>query len=139
MADSKANSKAKSTRPLSPHLQVYRPQITSIMSIVHRFTGIALAGGGVLFCYWITSATYGAEAFSSAQAVLGSWLGQLVLSGMTFSLFYHLGNGVRHLAWDVGWGYELDKLRTSGWLTVIFAVAMTVLTLVIAYSAAGGG
>ena len=127
---------ANPNRPLSPHLQVYRPQITSILSITHRATGIALAGGAVLFSYWIMAATYGQDAFSTAQAVLGSWFGQFVLWGMTFSLFYHLGNGIRHLAWDVGWGYELDKMRISGWLTVIFAVAMTVLALVIAYSAA---
>ena len=129
---------ASPQRPLSPHLQVYRPQITSVLSITHRVTGVALAGGAVLFAYWIMSATYGPVAFATAQAVLGSWFGQLVLCGMTFSLFYHLGNGIRHLAWDSGWGYELDTLRRSGWLTVIFAVAMTVLTLVIAYSAAGG-
>ena len=129
---------ANSNRPLSPHLQVYRPQITSVLSITHRITGVVLTGGAVLFFFWITSATYGAEVFGTAQVVMGSWFGQLVLWGMVFSLFYHLGNGVRHLAWDVGWGFELDKMRTSGWLTIIFAVAMTVLTLVIAYSAAGG-
>jgi len=129
---------ANTNRPLSPHLQVYRPQITSILSILHRLTGIALTGGAVLFSYWIMAATYGPEAFGHAQALLGSWIGQLILWGMTFSLFYHLANGIRHLAWDVGWGYELDKLRTSGWLTVVFAVAMTALTLVVAYSAAGG-
>ena len=84
------------------------------------------------------AATYGPAAFAIAQAALGSWFGQLVLWGMTFSLFYHLGNGIRHLAWDAGWGYELDRMRISGWLTVIFAAAMTVLTLVVAYSAAGG-
>ena len=129
---------ANPNRPLSPHMQVYRPQITSVLSITHRATGIALAGGAVLFTYWLMSATYGPDAFATAQAVLGSWFGKLVLWGMTFSLFYHLGNGIRHLAWDVGWGYELDKMRMSGWLTVIFAAAMTVLALVIAYSAAGG-
>ena len=127
-----------SSRPLSPHLQVYRPQITSVLSIMHRITGIALTCGALLFFYWITSATYGAEAFHSAQAVLGSWLGQLVLWGMVFSLFYHLGNGVRHLAWDIGWGFELKTIRTSGWLTIIFAVALTVSTLIIAYTATGG-
>ncbi|MDD9876645.1 MAG: succinate dehydrogenase, cytochrome b556 subunit [Magnetovibrio sp.] len=129
---------ANTNRPLSPHLQVYRPQITSILSITHRITGVALTGGAVLFSYWIMAATYGPEAFARAQAVFGSWFGQLVLWGMVFSLFFHLGNGIRHLGWDIGWGYELDKLRTSGWLTVVFAVAMTVLTLVVAYAAAGG-
>ena len=129
---------ANPNRPLSPHLQVYRPQITSVLSITHRATGVALAGGAVLFAYWIMAATYGPVAFATAQAALGSWFGQLVLWGMTFSLFYHLGNGIRHLAWDAGWGYELDTMRMSGWLTVIFAAAMTVLTLVVAYSAARG-
>ena len=127
---------ANPNRPLSPHLQVYRPQITSVLSITHRATGVALAGGAVLFAYWIMAATYGPAAFATAQAALGSWFGQLVLWGMTFSLFYHLGNGIRHLAWDAGWGYELDRMRMSGWLTVIFAAAMTVLTLVVAYSGA---
>ena len=129
---------ANPNRPLSPHLQGYRPQITSILSITHRATGISLAGGALLFTYWIMAATYGPDAFATAQAVLGSWFGQLVLWAMTFSLFYHLGNGIRHLAWDAGWGFELDTVRMSGWLTVIFAVAMTVLTLIVAYSAAGG-
>lgn len=129
---------ANSDRPLSPHLQVYRPQITSFLSIMHRITGVALAVGALLFSYWLLAATYGAEKFASAQSVLGSWLGQVILWGFTFALFFHLGNGIRHLAWDAGWGFELDKLRTTGWLVVLFAAAMTVLTLVIAYSAAGG-
>ncbi|MEK9723769.1 MAG: succinate dehydrogenase, cytochrome b556 subunit [Rhodospirillaceae bacterium] len=133
-----ADSQAKTNRPLSPHLQVYRPQITSVLSITHRITGVALTGGAVLLAYWLTAATYGPAVFGTAQSILGSWLGQLGLWGMVFSLFYHLGNGIRHLAWDVGWGFELDRLRLSGWLTVIFAVAMTVLIIVIAYSAAGG-
>ena len=130
-------NEASRERPLSPHLQIYRPQITSVLSITHRATGIILAGGAVLFSYWLMAATYGVEAFSTAQTLLGSWLGQLVLCSLTFSLFYHLGNGIRHLAWDLGLGYELSTLRRSGWLTVIFAVFMTVLTLIIAYSRAG--
>jgi len=108
------------------------------LSITHRATGVALTAGAVLFSYWIMAATYGPDAFAPAQGLLGSWFGQLVLWGMTFSLFFHLGNGVRHLGWDIGWGYELDKLRTSGWLTMVFAISMTVLTLVVAYAAAGG-
>ncbi len=124
-------------RPLSPHLQVYRPQITSMLSIMHRATGIALAAGALLFSYWLISATYGEAKFASAQALLGSWIGQVVLWGFTFSLFFHLANGLRHLAWDAGLGFDLDKLRVSGWLVVLFAAAMTVLTLVIAYAAGG--
>ncbi len=129
---------AKNNRPMSPHLLVYRPQITSFLSITHRLSGVALAAGTIFFTYWLLSATYGAEKFASAQAVFGSWVGQLILWGFTFSLFYHLANGIRHLAWDFGWGFELDKLRMTGWLVLLFAAGMTVLTLVISYSAAGG-
>ena len=129
---------AGTNRPLSPHLQIYQRQITSVLSITHRATGIALAVGTLFFTYWLLSATYGSEKFAQAQAVLGSGVGQFILWGFTFSIFFHLGNGIRHLAWDAGWGYELDKVRTTGWLVILFAAAMTVLTLVIAYSAAGG-
>jgi len=129
---------SNANRPLSPHLQVYRPQITSILSISHRITGVILAGGCLLFAYWFIAATYGAEAFGHAQALFGSWFGQLALWGMTFCLYYHMANGVRHLLWDIGWGYEMDKVRVSGWLVLIFSAGMTALTLVIAYSVAGG-
>ena len=123
-------------RPLSPHLHIYRPQITSLLSITHRFTGIALAVGAIFFTYWLLSAAYGADKFAFAQILFGSWIGQFILWGFTFSLFYHLANGIRHLAWDAGWGYELDKLRISGWLVLLFSGSMTILTLLVAYSAA---
>ncbi len=128
---------ASGNRPLSPHLQVYRPQITSFLSILHRLTGVALFGGALIFTYWISSATYGPEAFKLAQSILGSWFGRLVLFGMTFALYYHLFNGIRHLAWDVGWGYEMPKLRLSGWLVVLASGGMTLLTFVAAYAVAG--
>ena len=123
-------------RPLSPHLRVYRPQITSLLSITHRFTGVALAVGAIFFTYWLLSAAYGADTFTLAQALFRSWIGQFILWGFTFSLFYHLANGIRHLAWDAGWGYELDKLKISGWLVILFSGSMTILTLLVAYSAA---
>ncbi len=126
-----------SERPLSPHIQVYRPQITSVLSILHRITGVALTTGTLLLTYWLVAAAYGPEAFATAQALLGSWLGHLVLWGFTFATFYHLGNGVRHLAWDFGWGFELSELRASGLVMVAFAVVMTVITLVAAYAAGG--
>lgn len=128
-----------SDRPLSPHLQVYRPQITSILSILHRLTGVGLVAGALLFSYWISAATYGPVYFDQAQAILGSWFGRLVLLGMTFALFYHLANGIRHLAWDIGWGYEMPKLKASGLLVFLFSGAMTILTFLAAYYAAGGG
>lgn len=124
-------------RPLSPHLQVYRPQLTSILSILHRITGVVIWAGAVMMTYWIASATYGPEAFARAQWFLGSWFGRLVLLGLTGATFYHLGNGIRHLAWDIGWGYEMDKLNISGWAVLIFTGVMTVLTFLAGYWVAG--
>jgi succinate dehydrogenase / fumarate reductase cytochrome b subunit len=124
-------------RPLSPHLQIYRPQITSVLSIVHRITGVALTLGTLLLTYWLVAAAYGPEAFATAQGAFGSILGQLILWGLTFAVFYHLGNGIRHLAWDFGWGFELSELRTSGIATVAFAVGATLVTLIVAYAVGG--
>ena len=124
-------------RPLSPHLQVYRPQLTSILSILHRITGVVIWAGAVMMTYWIASATYGPEAFARAQWFLGSWFGRLVLLGLTGATFYHLANGIRHLAWDIGWGYEMDKLKISGWAVLIFTGVMTVLTFLAGYWVAG--
>lgn len=121
------------SRPLSPHLQVYKPQITSVLSITHRITGVALVAGALLLTYWISSAGYGPEYFERAQAVMSSWFGQLLLYGFTFSLFFHLANGIRHLAWDAGWGFELPTLRLTGWLVVLVAVAGTAVTFVVSY------
>ncbi len=123
----------KGNRPLSPHLQVYRPQITSILSIVHRLTGVALVFGALLLAYWLTSAAYGPEEFARAQRFLASWFGQLVLLGMTFALFYHLANGIRHLAWDAGYGFDMGRLRASGWIVVAVSVVLTTITWVAAF------
>jgi succinate dehydrogenase / fumarate reductase cytochrome b subunit len=124
-------------RPLSPHLQVYRPQITSVLSILHRLTGVALTLGTLLLTWWLVSAAYGPDAFADAQAFVGSWFGQLLLWGFTFALFYHLGNGIRHLAWDFGWGFELSQVRASGLAMLAFAVVGTLLTLIVAYATRG--
>jgi len=124
---------AKSSRPLSPHLQVYKPQITSVLSITHRFTGVVLCFGAILLTYWLMAATYGELVFADAQAIMGSWIGQLVLIGVVFSLWYHFCNGIRHLAWDAGWGFELPVLRASGLAVIAAAVVLTVLTLFAAY------
>jgi succinate dehydrogenase / fumarate reductase cytochrome b subunit len=124
---------AKSSRPLSPHLQVYKPQITSVLSIAHRFTGVVLCFGAILLTYWLMAATYGELVFADAQAIMGSWIGQLVLIGVVFSLWYHFCNGIRHLAWDAGWGFELPVLRASGLAVIAAAVVLTVLTLFAAY------
>ena len=128
---------AAPNRPLSPHIQVYRPQITSVLSIAHRITGVALVAGTLLLTWWLVAAAYGPEQFATVQGFIGSWIGQLLLWGFTFALFYHLGNGVRHLAWDFGWGFELGQVRSSGIAVVAFAIAATLVTLIAAYTVGG--
>ncbi|MBO6521671.1 MAG: succinate dehydrogenase, cytochrome b556 subunit [Rhodospirillales bacterium] len=124
-------------RPLSPHLQIYKLPLSAQLSISHRITGVILCGGAVLLTYWLMAATYGPEAFATAQAILGSWIGRLVLLGVVFSLWYHLANGIRHLIWDAGSGLELVQLRTSGLIVVAIAVVLTVATFVAAYAVGG--
>ena len=124
-------------RPLSPHLQVYRPQITSVLSIAHRATGIVLAAGLILLLWWLAAAASGPDAFGAAQDAAGSFLGRLFLFGWTFALFYHLCNGIRHLFWDIGRGFELGTVALTGWLAVVGAAALTGLSWVLAYAAMG--
>jgi succinate dehydrogenase / fumarate reductase cytochrome b subunit len=131
-------------RPLSPHLQIYRPQLTSVLSITHRATGVALAAGLLLMVYWLLAAAFGPDSFADAQALIGSWFGYLLLFGWSFSLFFHLANGIRHLVWDAGYGFELDQVYASGWIVVGAAVGLTVLAWIVGLVAlgspgAGGG
>jgi succinate dehydrogenase / fumarate reductase cytochrome b subunit len=124
---------AQAHRPLSPHIQIYRWPLSMALSIAHRATGIGLALGLILVTWWLLALASGPEAFATVEAVMGSWFGVLVLFLWTLALFFHLGNGVRHLVWDAGYGFELDVARSSGIAVLIFAGAMTVLTwLVIA-------
>lgn len=124
-------------RPLSPHLQVYKPQLTSILSILHRLTGIALMLGTVVIAWWLMAAAAGPGPFAEAGAVIGSWIGRLALFGWSFALFYHLCNGIRHLFWDAGAGLELSTVRASGWTVVAASVALTLVAWVWGYAAMG--
>ncbi len=124
---------AAGDRPLSPHLQVYSPQLTSILSIMHRITGVALAVGTLLLVYWLAAAAGGPESYASAQGFIGSFFGRLLLFGWTVALFYHLANGIRHLFWDAGYGYELPAVYRGGWLVVAATGALTVLSWIAAY------
>ncbi len=125
-------------RPLSPHIQVYRWQWTMLMSIVHRATGVALAIGSILLVLWLVSLAAGPASFERAQLILGSLPGLVLLGGWSFALFYHLLNGLRHLAWDAGWGLELKDAFASGMVVIIGAAALTGLTWVLAASIYGG-
>lgn len=123
-------------RPLSPHLQVYKPQLTSVLSISHRVTGVALAVGTLLLSWWLIAAAAGPDAFAAVQGFLGSWLGYLILFGFSYALMYHLCNGIRHLFWDAGYGFELETVYKSGWATVVASVALTVIAWAIAIASA---
>jgi succinate dehydrogenase / fumarate reductase, cytochrome b subunit len=118
-------------RPLSPHLGIYRWQWTSTLSILHRATGIALAVGTVLLVYWLWAAASGPETYARAQALLGSWFGRFCLIGWTVALFYHLFNGIRHLAWDAGKGFDLRTGYLSGMAVLAATVIVSVLVWVI--------
>lgn len=127
----------KAQRPLSPHLQIYKPQITSTLSILHRLTGVAISAGSLLLVYWLTAAAYGPDAFARAQSLLGSWLGQAILIGMSFGLYYHLSNGIRHLFWDAGYGFEMRMLRATGIFTILATVFLTAVTWIAVYLVVG--
>lgn len=118
-------------RPLSPHLQVYRPQITTVLSIFHRITGIWLSVGTLLLVWWLVAAATGPDAYARVQGFLGSAIGWLLLFSWTLALFYHLFAGLRHLAWDAGFGFEKREYHLSGMAVVIAALACTVLVWVI--------
>lgn len=121
-------------RPLSPHLQIYRPQITSVLSILHRITGVLLALGTLLLVYWLLAAASGPSAFATAQGLIGSWLGRLVLLGWTFALFYHLCNGIRHLCWDAGLGFDLRTVSRTGWAVVAGSAILTLAAWIAGYA-----
>jgi len=114
-------------RPLSPHLQIYRWQLTSVLSILHRASGIALSLGTILLVWWLGAASDGPEPYAGVQRFLGSWLGLLLLFGWSAALFYHLCNGIRHLWWDTGNGYELKTTYTTGWIVVAATAVLTVI------------
>lgn len=125
-------------RPLSPHLQVYRPQLTSVLSITHRGTGMFLAFSSPVLVYWLWTIAAGAETYASAKVLLGSSFGRVILFFWSYSLFYHLCNGVRHLAWDAGLGLEIRTLYKTGWWVVLISFALTGLTWIVGYAARGG-
>jgi succinate dehydrogenase / fumarate reductase, cytochrome b subunit len=124
---------AQADRPLSPHIQIYRWPLSMALSIAHRAAGIGLVLGLILVTWWLLALASGPEAFATVEAVMGSWFGVLVLFFWTLALFFHLGNGVRHLVWDFGYGFEVDVAWRSGIAVLVFAGAITVVSwLVIA-------
>jgi succinate dehydrogenase / fumarate reductase cytochrome b subunit len=119
-------SMLSANRPLSPHLQIYKPQLTSVMSILHRFTGLGLVAGAVVLVAWLMAAARGAAAFDIARSLAGAWYGRVLLFLWAFALFYHLCNGIRHLFWDAGFGFDLKTVYLSGWTVVIVSALLTI-------------
>lgn len=118
-------------RPLSPHLQIYRPQLTSITSILTRITGNGLIVGAVLVVWWLIAAATGAGAFATADAVLTSWFGDLVLTLSAWALWYHYLAGLRHLWFDAGRGLDIATAERLGWGIVFGSLGLTLLTILI--------
>jgi len=115
--------------PLSPHLQVYRPQLTSVLSISHRATGVILSvAGTAIILYWLIAIALGADTYSEAKEILGSLPAKIVLFGWTGAFYYHLLNGVRHLLWDTGWGLDLPTAYKTGYGVLIFSILLSIST-----------
>lgn len=125
---------AKPNRPLSPHLQVYSWGLHMVLSILHRASGVALGVGTLLLAWWLISLAMGPESFAEAQACLSSWFGRLVMFGFTAALMLHLCNGIRHLVWDAGRGFDLDVTRRSNMYVLIGAIVLTLVVWIAAYS-----
>jgi succinate dehydrogenase cytochrome b subunit len=121
-----SNSTAKRPRPRSPNIQIYRPQLTSVLSILNRITGNILSICAVVLVVWLIAAATGPQAYAAVQGAIVSWIGRIVLFGCTFAFFLHLCGGIRHLVWDTVSGFELRSIYASGWAVVAASVVLTV-------------
>ena len=126
MGDSNNNN-----RPLSPHLDIYQYQITWTVSIMHRLTGIAMMVGLLLITAWFLSAAFSKELFSVSDNFLQSWIGIFVIFGSLWAFWFHFLNGVRHLFWDAGYGFNLETVVRSGWTVVFGSIILTILSVLV--------
>lgn len=124
-------------RPLSPHLQVYKPMLSMMMSITHRITGIALSVGVLLLVWWLSAAAISDDYFNWVNGFFASWFGRLVMFGFTWALVHHALGGVRHFIWDTGKGFELKTVETLVRLNIFGSIAIAILIWVIAYGVRG--
>lgn len=128
------SERVKGNRPLSPHLTIYRPQMSSISSILVRISGVALSFGFVLIVWWLLAASTNIKYFESANSILSSWFGIVVLIGSVWALCYHSLGGIRHLIWDMGYGFDLKTADRMGWAVIIGSFVLTF--VIICYSGA---
>ncbi len=131
------SSPIERSRPQSPNIQIYRPQLTSVLSIANRISGVVLSIAAVGLVVWLCAAAVGPHAYAVVQSALTSAIGQIVLFGATFAFFLHLCGGIRHLAWDAGYGFELRAIYASGWAVVAVSVVLTVAAWIAALFMAG--
>jgi len=125
MADVRTTRGPAKQRPLSPHLQIYAPPISMVMSILHRITGAALYFGSLLLAWWLIAAASGPEYFEYVSGLFGSVIGRLILFGYTWALMHHMMGGIRHFIWDTGRGYDLGTVDLLSWGTLIASLALT--------------
>lgn len=133
-----AESKAPVARPLSPHLQIYRPTLTMMMSIVHRITGAALYFGMLLLAWWLIAAAAGPTAYANVQAFMGTFIGRVILFGYTWALLHHMLGGIRHLIWDTGRGFGPHEREWLTLATLVGSVALTVILWLVGAMFMGG-
>ncbi len=122
------------SRPLSPHISIFRLLITMVMSIVHRITGAALYFGMLFLAWWLIAAASGPDAFATANAFFGSFLGRLILFGYTWALIHHMLGGIRHLFWDAGMGFEPRVATLTAWASLVGSVVLTFVVWIIGYA-----
>ncbi len=131
------NAPSNRPRPLSPNIQIYRPQLTSVLSIANRITGVALSAYAVALVIWLVAAAAGPDTYATVHSFIRSWVGQILLFGCTFSFFLHLCGGARHLVWDAGYGFSLRAIYAAGWTAVAASTMLTVLTWALGVVLAG--
>ncbi len=122
-----ANAEAQRARPLSPHLQIFRPYINMVMSILHRITGMANYFGTLLLAAWLVAAASGPDSFATASDIAGSAFGLIILFGYSWSLIHHALGGIRHFIWDTGRGFDIPTVRALSWATIIGSLTLTVI------------
>ncbi len=133
MAEAQSRSATVRQRPLSPHLQIYRPTLTMMMSIAHRITGVALYAGTLLLAWFLIAAATDVHAFATVAGVLNSWFGKLVLFGFTWALFHHLLGGIRHFVWDAGYGMDHPEREWLAQGTLAGGIVLTIIVWVLAF------
>jgi succinate dehydrogenase / fumarate reductase, cytochrome b subunit len=124
-SDARSGREARPNRPLSPHLQIYKPLVNMVMSIIHRMTGAALYLGSLLLAWWLIAAAVGPDYFNYVESWFATWPGKLILVGYTWALLHHMLGGLRHFLWDTGHGYDLDMIDKLSWGSIALSLAAT--------------